>query len=310
MIRLCTAIVLLCVPVIIGCTRSPTQATGGGGTETVALVITLPVSMRTGGTVVYNGETVAVSRDANSVTLDIPKKDTIATVLWINAKDTVVLAEKVSLAGGVLPKIILFIHGAAGRNAPADSMLRLHIIKEGIIVLPVPDSQMTISDTAGMNGICLSTTVDVRTVGSRFRNAAQPIIDCNYLLLDSLGLCGPLPDTDYGSRHPVDSVFVNSGSAGAAGLGGMARFFQPPSDSFGHFDWGRPPAGTIRTVVDPQDTTRAQTFCMETGNQLDGGGTTPARRGAYLFWANDAVYMTSQALQVFRAVVRWTFIRS
>jgi len=310
MSRIVMVIVQTCVLLAFACAKMPTSAAGGGGIETVALVIPLPESMRGGGAIVYGDTTIVVGPGAASVTIEVPEADSIAAVTWISGADTVVLGTGLSATGGIVPKIVLLVTGSAGARAPADSLIRAHIMKEGIVVIPVQDSQISISDTQGMNGICISSTVRAALVGSGFRNAAVPLIDCNYLLLDSLGLCGPVPGTDYGTRHPVDTVFVNPNRPGSAGLAGLSAFFITTSDTLGHLDWAIPVAGSTLTAVDPQDTTHAQSFCAETGTSFSGGGLTSARRAAFLFWPYDTPGMTSQAKQVFRAIVRWTFLRN
>jgi hypothetical protein len=294
----------------LGCARSLVTTAGGGGTETVAFTIPLPAAMQTGGTLVYGDTTISIAPGASSVVIAVPKNDSASGLTWMSGGETVVLSGRLSAPQGAVPKILLFVHGAESPDDAADSLLRAHIMKEGIIVLPAPDSLLRLSDTAGMNGICISATARAEMVGAGFRNAALPLLDCNYLLLDSLGLCGGAAGVDYGSRHPVDTVLVNGNAFGAAGLAGLQQFFAAPPDSFAYFDWGRPPQGTYLTVVDPLDTTRAQAFVMETGTALIGNGFAPARRGAFLFWRGDAADMTSKGLQVFRSIVRWVVLRS
>jgi hypothetical protein len=309
MSRFLLSIVLNCIVLTLACTKHSDPLAGGGGIETVALVIPLPESMRGGGSVVYGDTTIALAPGAASVTIEVPQADSIASVAWISGIDTIVLGTGLSAPGGLAPKIVLLVTGSVGARAPADSLIRAHIIKEGIVVIPVTDSQVSTSDTQGTNGVCIAATVSLGSAGARFRNAAVPVVDCNYLLLDSLGLCGPVSGTDFGSRHPADTVFVNPNRPGSAGLFGPSAFFSTLSDTLGHLDWARPVAGASLTAVDPLDTTHAQSFCVETGATLMGGGLTSARRAAFLFWPYDAPGMTSQAKQVFRAIVRWTFLR-
>jgi hypothetical protein len=306
MTRIFVMLSLPCVLLFHACTRSPTTAGNGGGIETVAVVITLPQSMRSGGSIAVSGKAYAIAPGVASFTLDIPKADTVSSIVWISGNDSIVLASGLSAGNGIVPKIILFVTGSLGPLTPADSLLRTHIIKENIIVLPVRDSQVRASDTAGTNGICLSATIDQASLDPGLMDATMPVIVCNYLLLDSLGLCGPVSGVDFGSRDSVDSVYVNGNRPGAAGLDGMQTFFDVPAA----LHWCRPPAGVVLTVVDPLDTTRAQSFCMETGTVLANGITAPGRRGAFLFRTADAAAMTSRGLQVFRAIVRWTFLRT
>ncbi len=283
---------------------------GGGGIETVALVVTLPASQRDGGVVVYNGDTVVVAKGDSTVTINVPKNDSIPLVVWSNGRDTAVIAKNISAPGGVLPKVVLLITGSYGPNTPTDSLLRSHLFKAGLVVVPLRDSLLAIGDTSGMNGICISTSIDQTIVGSKFRDSRQPILDCEYKLLDSLGISGGNDTADYGSRHPVDTAIVNGASPASAGYSGPTVIFSGfaiGADSLRHLDWGRLPAGAIATITDPLDSTKANSICMEIGCALPGGGTAAARRSTFLFATGDAGYISTESWNIFEALCRWSF---
>ncbi len=308
--RKLSAILSICMLGLYCSCATPPVAGNGGGIETVALVVSLPKSMQHGGEVVYGDSSVTVVPGATSFTISVPKTDSIFSVQWISNTDTVLIASGISATNGVSPKVILLVTGQSSLKNVADSLLCAQMRKEGVVVLPVPDTLAGVSDTVGMDGICISTTAQLSTIPAALKNSAKPVIDCNYRFLNSLGLSGSAAGKDFGSRNPADTVFVNPNRPGSAGLSGLTVFVSAQSDSLGHLDWAVPPPGAAKTVVDPADTMKTQAFCLETGAALIGGDIGQARRAAFLFWQGDAIYTTSQAKQVFRAIVRWTFLRN
>ena len=283
---------------------SPSRVAGGGGIETVAITVPIPASAsKLGATLIdrSSGTSVLIPAGSRTATITVVKGSSIYLEL-ITSIDTILIMNDDVLT---TPRPILLVTGSYGPNTGADSLVRAHLMAGGYLVIPVRDSSLTVSDTANMTGIVISTTIDERIIENRFAQTSIPLVNCEFRLQAGLSLTGDSETLDFGSRHPVDTLSIGDTNF-SAGITGSIRFFTTAADSLRHCDWGLAPAGAHLIAVDPTAPTHAQVYAIDRGAALH-TGTAPARRSAFLFWTADTKNLTTSAWRIFENLTRWTF---
>jgi beta-N-acetylglucosaminidase/Glycosyl hydrolase family 20, domain 2/Bacterial Ig domain len=154
------------------------------------------------------------------------------------------------------------------------------------------------SDADGKAAVVISSTLSSGSVGSKFRDAAVPVLTWEAYVLDDMGMAA-----NPGETFRVSQVDVTgTGSALAAGLSGVVPVYRGAD----RVRWGTPAPAAETAAVAVDDPAHATLFGYRTGARML-GLTAPAPRVA-LFLGDEGLdpdVVTDQGVRLFDAAVGW-----
>jgi hypothetical protein len=247
--------------------------------------------------------------DARIVYLDSVAKGETPPVYATSGSSDHLLADAVTVLAGdtaVLARVLLIVNPDAGGVAANafDQYLQQKIGEMGITISVKGQNAVSAADTAGIDCIVLSASIDSPGIGDLLSAMEKPIVNCNVLLLNGLAMTGGVAGTDFGVdsiQWSADLTIGDSTHPVAGGRSGLVQLFQNTA----HADcWGKPVAGTPIITHLPQYNERSMVFCYDRQAAMI-GATAPARRGAFLFKQDDVGKMTSDAWLMLKRMIDW-----
>jgi hypothetical protein len=167
--------------------------------------------------------------------------------------------------------------------------------------MPVDDDRLMGVDTTAAALILISESASTSAVGMRFRSVPRPVIVCEPLLYDDLGLVSMNPSSNRGTTNNVTALRIElPGNPLAGGLTGTVTISTAP----GGVNWGMPGDAALKVASVAGQPTQFAVFGYEAGAQM-AGLAAPARRVA-LFVSNELPATLSPAgWTLFDAAVLW-----
>jgi hypothetical protein len=187
-------------------------------------------------------------------------------------------------------------------NTTGDAALKTRLQDIGYTVTVKLSSAVVAGDAANRSAIVIASTAVDSSVGTKFKNATQPVIVLKHSLLDNMSMTGATSGTHFGtSTNQTQVAIVAPGNPLAAGLAGTVT----TNSTAGTFTWGAPPATATKIATLAADGTKATIFSYTAGTQMFGTFVAPGRRVG--FFAQDAVAnsFTTQGGWLFDAALSW-----
>jgi hypothetical protein len=198
---------------------------------------------------------------------------------------------------------ILFVVDDLATLNTTDTLTLVHLNNRGFTVTVLSDSVTFPSDTVGKAVVYISSSIDSKEVGDRLRDVSVPIVVSESYLFDNMGFTGPTLDIDYGvSANDQDSInILNSSHQLAAGLSGVTQVYA----GLNSFHWGIPAPTAIIIAELVDGTNRNSLFAYDSGTSMNGGITAPARRVAFIQFAETNSILNNNGWALFDAAIDW-----
>lgn len=170
------------------------------------------------------------------------------------------------------------------------------------------DNEVTTDDAAEKDLIVVSASVDASTIAADFSGTAVPLITWEAELYDDLLLTGATQGTDYGTTSSVSSLsLLDATHPIANGASGETMVYS----SAAPMAWGTPGVAARLVAEDNSGgkNTLAQSpatiFTYETGDDLVGGGSAPARRVGFFMDEQGPANATTDGTILLRNAILW-----
>jgi hypothetical protein len=248
-----------------------------------------------------------------------------------------VLAATLSWAAPVSPtalkgKKVLFVVGQPAKGERSDDpLIKDYLESRGasVTLASVADPG---SAAEGKDLVLISSTVNARELGSRYRNVNAPVVSWNAYTFPELAMTGDELHTDFSvvrekvfhnANHAAYYAFASSDSKPILQAANLRHgFFAPLTFSAGETDpsWGKPTLSADIAVYFEGRPEKAAVFSYEKGSLMKSDLPAPARRVG-LFLGNDTFSVLTDATgaaaqdpkayqwfagrRVFDAALRW-----
>lgn len=219
-----------------------------------------------------------------------------------------VLAQQAVRDDAMQGKRVLFVVGEAGKIEfdNNDPLIREHLTRLGATVTMATASDSA-SAASGKDLILISSTVNHRELGNRYREVAVPVVTWSAYSYPLLGMTGDMLHRDFSVVR--ESVFHNANHANfyahatsatnpilrAANI--QPGMFAPLTFSGGPTDmnWGKPGRGAdVAVLFGAEVADAAAVFSYERGSMMVGEAVAPARRVG-LFLGDNSWAILSEA---------------
>jgi hypothetical protein len=199
------------------------------------------------------------------------------------------------------PKALFVVENAATLR-PSDELLRARIASLGFDVEVRKAPSSTSADANGRALIVVSETVTSGDVGTKFTNAAVPLISCEPAILDDLKMTGTSgsPGTDFGTELHETQLQITAGHPLAAGLSGLVTV----TTAQGTYTWGNPSSSAIKVAGIVGKTNEWGIFAYDTGDAMV-GLNAPARRVCFFPNGDVPATFNDNGWRLFDAAVKW-----
>jgi fibronectin type 3 domain-containing protein len=195
---------------------------------------------------------------------------------------------------------ILMVVGSTTLNL-GDAAIHQRLTSKGYKVAVLDDDLIASANPFASDLILISSTVVSMKVGTKFRDAATPVLCWESYLFDDLGMTGPVAGVDYNWQENHSKIFVSGTSSSIAknATGSQVVFTtsQPMSSA-------KPVTGAH--IVATVDGT-ASTACIFTYRQgtTMGSGVAPASRVGFFLGNDGAALLTPPGWILFDQAVEW-----
>jgi hypothetical protein len=218
--------------------------------------------------------------------------------LQLNSNGSALFDSAVRWVTGPISPSAVFVVGNTSLSS-ADQAIKDNLEFWGYSVASKSGTAASTGDANGKNLIVISATVNSVDVGSKFTNAAVPIINAEETLFDDLGMTGSVTGTHRGPATSQSQVKILTGNHPlAARLTGTVTVCSADS-----FSWGKPNAKAYQVGSLAADTSKKALFAYEQGDSMV-VGIAPARRVG-IFFHNGAQSLTASGYALFDASIAW-----
>jgi len=164
------------------------------------------------------------------------------------------------------------------------------------------DTIVKSEDASDMNLVILSESARSKKVGTKFRDAAVPLICSEPWIFSNLGMTGQTKKVDFGRKSRQKSfVIINSDHPLCASCSEEVRVC---SKSF-FMGWGVPGENAIAVAGLSQDPDKCTIFAYDAGVEMP-GLVAPAKRVGLFLFRDTANSLTSEGWSLFDAAVYWS----
>jgi len=215
------------------------------------------------------------------------------------------LSPYVDCGAGVQPEVcnkdILLVVGSTTLNN-GDAAVKHRLIELGYNVM-IKDAQWANASLAEDKGlVIISSTVDSRQIGTKFRDIAVPVMTWESWLYDDMRMTMTTANRDYGVSNSRSLDIVNGTDQLAAGGNGHENVFHNANP----IRYGKVMNSEARIIAHaPADPWMASIFAYEAGAQMAGGMRAPGKRIGFYLDNNGAACWTNYGRSLFDAAVRY-----
>lgn len=195
-----------------------------------------------------------------------------------------------------LPRILFVAESVGG-----DATLVAHLQSEGFEVTTKSAQEVTLEDALDKSLVIISSTVLSSQVGTRFTQAAVPVINWEPALYDDLLMVAPGNGQLSGWMNEMSIDIADASHPLAAGDTGSINLFSTPQS----VSWAMPGGQAARVGISSSMPERSMLFAFEAGDSLPGGGLAPARRVGLPFGDQSANQLTAAGWRLFDVAVCW-----
>ncbi|MEZ4826640.1 MAG: T9SS type A sorting domain-containing protein [Bacteroidia bacterium] len=182
-----------------------------------------------------------------------------------------------------------------------DQAIKAELETLGYEVTVKTDYSSATADANGKDLIIISATVNSGNVGTKFRDVAVPVINCEGFLYDDMKMTGNVENTDFGSIYNVSQIFLtNTGGSLDAGMANQVQI----TSSGQEINFGKPGPSSIKVARLNSNSTQVVHFAYEKGAAMV-GMNAPARRVGFYFRNETAANSTGSGWALFDAAVCW-----
>jgi DNA-binding protein YbaB len=199
----------------------------------------------------------------------------------------------------VRPRALLVVENAASLR-PSDERLKARLAALGFQVDVGKAPATVAADASGRGLVVISESVNPSDVGTKFTNAAVPVLVCDPVQFRDLKMTGGTWGTDKGDATGQTKLQITGGHPLAAGLSGQVTVTSTASK----FVWGVPSAAARKVAAIVGSTTRWGIFAYDTGEAMV-GLNAPSRRVGFFTGQDTPAALTDEGWRLFDAAVRW-----
>jgi hypothetical protein len=189
---------------------------------------------------------------------------------------------------------VLFVAGSSSLSAN-DNALKTRIQNLGYTVTVMDDNATNSSSSNGKVLVVLSSSVAPNTVGSKFTNAAVPVINMNPSHYRDMKMTAT-SSSNYGTTN-TSTIRVNSGHPIAGSFSGNVQVYGSSSSA----GWGVPTASAVSIAYNASSTSRDYIFAYESGSSMV-SMNAPQRRVGFF---TQNVAMNANGNTLFDNAVKW-----
>lgn len=207
----------------------------------------------------------------------------------------VALISTLATAGQVSPtalkgKKVLFVIGETEKGAPNDDLLIKEYLESRGAAVTLAGVADQASIAQGKDLVMISSTVNARELGDRYRNVAQPVVTWNAYTFADMDMTGKELHRDFSvirekafhnANHAAFYAYATSGTKPILQAAGVQHgIFAPLTFSAGETDpsWGKPSVGADVSVFFEGSPDKAAVFSYEKASVMSHNVTAPARR--------------------------------
>jgi hypothetical protein len=199
----------------------------------------------------------------------------------------------------VRPRALLVVENAGSLRA-SDEKLRARLTGLGFSVDVGKAPAVVTADSNGRGLVVISESVNPSDVGTKFTNAAVPMLVLEPVSFRDLKMTGGTWGTDKGDATNQTKLQITAGHPLAAGLSGQVTVVTAASK----FVWGNPAAAARKVAAIVGSTTKWGIFAYDTGETMV-GMNAPARRVGFFAAADTSASLNDDGWRLFDAAVRW-----
>jgi hypothetical protein len=183
-----------------------------------------------------------------------------------------------------------------------DTLFMRRLESRGIAMVTKADALLSAADSANINAIFFASTISNAAI-SQLRVMKKPVISCETVLFNAMGLCGPQIDVDFGNiTDSIDNIAIVVPSHPlAAGFTGTVTVVNQKIA----LPWCAPAASATVVSIIPNQPTQATIFCYESGAPLYDAVPAPDRRVGMLLKMEVALNLNENGWKLFDAAVNW-----
>ena len=221
----------------------------------------------------------------------------------------VALAGGVAMAGPVSPtalkgKKILFVIGEVQKGQANDDLLIKEYLESRGASITLASVADQVAVAQGKDLVMISSTVDARELGDRYRDVAQPVVTWNAYTFADMDMTGKELHRDFSvvrekafhnANHAAYYAYAVSGLKPILQAAGMPHgIFAPFTFSAGETDmsWGKPSLGADISVFFEGSPDKAAVFSYEKGSIMAHNVAAPARRVGLFLGDNSFSILT------------------
>ena len=169
----------------------------------------------------------------------------------------------------------------------------------GFNVVIKDENHVTVSDTADIDFILVSSTVMSNKIGTMFTNVSIPLMTTESHLFDDLGMLSG--SASYGSINSTSIEITDPTHELVAGMSGtQAVYTTSQSMAYGQADTSAHQVAQI-----PSDPDKVTIFYYEPGESMP-GLTAPARRMAFFTFDDGPNYLTAEGMTLLTNTIQIT----
>jgi hypothetical protein len=183
----------------------------------------------------------------------------------------------------------------------SDALLQQRLAGLGMEVVPVDDDKLANLDTNTVALILISQSSATGTVAMRFRSVPRPVVVCEPLLFDDMGMVTAMPSSNRGTSSNVTALRIDLPSSPlAGGLTGMVTISTAP----GLIAWGIPVDTALKVASVAGTPADLAVFAYDTGVMM-AGIPAPARRVGLFVTSDLPATLSPAGWTLFDAAVSW-----
>jgi hypothetical protein len=212
----------------------------------------------------------------------------------------------------------LFVVGSASLNA-GDAAAKKRLEALGYAVTVKTATASATADANGKDLVVISSTVGSADVGTKFTNAAVPVVTWEQNLLSKLGMTGAVSGTDFGTTTGQTDASIYTSACDFSTMYTSAKGFADGCQdlagglygtfgilrSAGTVAWGKPGAAAIKIAYQSGNTGKTLDFAYDKGAAMPGLAAAPARRVFLFMTDNSSTTWTLKGQTLFDQAVYW-----
>ncbi|HXU83944.1 MAG TPA: YbaB/EbfC family nucleoid-associated protein, partial [Polyangia bacterium] len=199
----------------------------------------------------------------------------------------------------VRTRCLLVVENASTLRA-SDEKLRARLASLGFAVDVGKAPSVVTADANGRGLVVISESVDPADVGTKFTNAAVPMVVCEPVQFRDLKMTGGVWGTDKGDATNQTKLQITAGHPLAAGLSGQVTVVTAAAK----FIWGNPASAARKVAAIVGSTTKWGIFAYDTGETMV-GMNAPSRRVGFFVGQDTPALLNDDGWKLFDAAVRW-----